>query len=123
MDNLIQELNQLRINRDEASRKYQRTLDESSRRECNLLAKIQQQQQQQRDTQFHKNIRNNRLNRIRRGDTVRITNDYKPEESGIVGKVTHVTRRMVELQCAETGKPCTRAWWNVGQVVQGTCTK
>ena len=119
MDNLIQELNQLRINRDEASRKYQRTLDESSRRECNLLAKIQQQQ---RDTQFHKNIRNNRLNPIRRGDTVRITNDYKPEENGIVGKVTHVTRRMVELQCAETGKICTRAWWNVEQVVQA-CSK
>ena len=118
MDNLIQEIKQLRINRDEASRKYQRTLDESSRRECNLLAKIQQQQQQQRDTQFHKNIRNNRLNHIRRGDTVRITNDYKPEEFGIIGKVTHVTRRMVELQCAETGKICTRAWWNVEQVVQ-----
>ena len=47
MDKLVQEFNQLRIDRDAASREYQRTLDESSHREETILANIQQQRQQQ----------------------------------------------------------------------------
>jgi len=42
MDDLVQELNQLRIDRDAASRYYQLTLVESSRREEIILASIQQ---------------------------------------------------------------------------------
>ena len=37
MDDLVRELNQLRVNRDEAAREYHRTMQESSTRERTLL--------------------------------------------------------------------------------------
>ena len=43
MDELVQELNQLRININEAAMSYQRALDESSNRERVLLVNIQGQ--------------------------------------------------------------------------------
>ena len=116
MDELIQELNRLRITRDEASRAYRRTIDETSRRERTLLAAIQQRQrahQTDRDTS-----NNNRRNPICVGDIVQITNDYKHDERGVTGRVSHVTRRMVELHCLRTRKFYKRAWWNVAKTEQ-----
>ena len=121
MDELVEELNRLRINRDEAARAYQRTVDESSRQERTILASIRQRERQ--ETQFQFNIRNNRRNPIRVGDPVRITNDYRLDEQGIVGKVTHVTNRMVELRCAKSNKRCSRAWWNVERLEEATETQ
>ena len=117
MDELVDELNRLRIDRDAAARAYQRTVDESVRREREILDTIVQNHQitgrERREAQFNNNIRNNRRNPIREGDIVRITNHCKEEEHGIVGEVTHITRRMVELRCADTQKYYSRAWWNV----------
>ena len=111
MDKLIQELNQLRIARDEVSREYQRTLSESSIRERTLLASIEQRRQT--DARTANNARGNRRNPFRVGDIVRIANDYSIDEQGVVGRVTHVTTRMVELQTIDARKLCKRAWWNV----------
>ena len=83
MDDLVRELNELRITSDEAARAYQRTLKESSRRERAILVDIQCRQQQ--NDQFTNNIRNNRINLIVAGDIVRITNEYNTDEFGIVG--------------------------------------
>ena len=118
MDDLVEELNRLRIDRDAAARAHQRTVDGSNRREREILATIIQRERQ--NTQFNANIRNNRRNPIRVGDTVRITNNYKLDEQGIVGKVTHTTRRMVDLRCVDTQKHCSRAWWNVERVEETT---
>ena len=85
MDDLIRQLNELQIERDDAAREYQRTVAESSRRERTLLANIQrqrQQQQQRRDNPLQNNIRNNRRNPIVTGDIVRITNDCSPRLIG-----------------------------------------
>ena len=127
MDELIEQLNELRINRDNAARDYQRSVDELSRRESTILAEIRQRQQhndhqqrQRQDGQFRGNIRNNRHNPITQGNLVRITNDYKLEEKGVVGRVTHVTNRMVQLRAVESRKLHTRAWWNVEQVEEAT---
>ena len=107
MDDLVRELNELRITSDEAARAYQRTLKESSRRERAILVDIQCRQQQ--NDQFTNNIRNNRRNLIVAGDIVRITNEYNPDEFGIVWRVSYVTRLMVKLRCSKTQKRCKRA--------------
>ena len=98
-----------------------RTVDEASRRERAILVNIQHRQQQ--DDQFTNNIRNNRQNPIVAGDIVRITNEYNPDEFGIVGCVSQVTRRVVELHCVKTQKLCKRAWWNVERVRDSTETQ
>ena len=116
MDELIQELNRLRIARNEASRDYWHTINETSRRERTLLAAIQQRQRADQQ------IRNNtRRNPIRVGDIVRITNDYQHGE-GITGRVSYVTRKMVELHCLRTRKFYKRAWWNMENPTNGQRT-
>ena len=100
MDDLVRQLNQLRVDRNDAATEYHRSVEDSSRREIAILEEIRQQNNDRRrqNAQFHNNVRDNRRNPITQGDTVRITNDYKPEETGIVGTVIHVTNRMVQLR-------------------------
>lgn len=121
MDDLVQELIDLHITKNEAARAYQREVDDISRRERVILVDIQRRQHQ--DDKFTNNIRNNRQNPIVTGDIVRITNEYNPDEFGIVGCVTQVTRHMVELHCVKTQKLSKRAWWNVERVRDSTDTK
>ena len=125
MDDLVRQLNELRIHRDNAARDYHRSVEDSSRRGSVILEEIRQRQQhdndqRRQDDQFRNDIRNNRRNPITEGDIVRITNKYKPEETGIDGRVTHVTSRMVQLRAVESRKIHTRAWWNVERVEGGT---
>ena len=121
MDVLVQELIDLHITKDEMVRAYQREVDDIDRRERAILVDIQHRQQQ--DDQFTNNIRNNRQNLIVAGDIVRITNEYNPDEFGIVGCVSQVTRRMVELHCVKTQKLCKCAWWSVERIRDSTDTK
>ena len=113
MDDLAQELNELRINWDETAREYHRTVQVFSTRERLLLVEINYQRQ--REDQFQNNIRDSQANPIK-GDIVRITNNYKAEDTNRVYRVTNVTRRMVKLRCTKTNKYCKRAWWNVKRV-------
>ena len=121
MDDLIQELIDLHITRNEAARAYQREVDETSRRERTILVDIQRRQE--RNDQFNDNIRNNRQNPIVAGDIVRITNEYNPDEIGIVGCVSKVSKRMVELHCVKTQKLCKCAWWNMERARDSTDSK
>ena len=107
MDDLVRELNQLRVDRDEAAREYHRSMQESSSRERTLLVGIQRESR--REEQFNNNIRENRANPIVKGDIVRITNNYHAADTDRVCRVTNVTRRMVDLRCLKTNKHCKRA--------------
>ena len=118
MDELVCELSKLRLERQEAVRRYQESIERSNTKEKTLLASIQREQrllrqqestERQRDAQFHTNIRNNRQNPIVKGDIVRITNYYVHEEHGITGEVTRVTNRMVELRNQTTNICYSRA--------------
>ena len=114
MDKLVQQLNDLRINRDEAAREYHRSVQDSSIRERDLLVAINREQR--REKQFRSNIRTNRSNPIVKGDIVKITNDYDATDTDRICRVTYVTKRMVEMRCTKTNKYCKRAWWNVERV-------
>ena len=121
MDDLIQELNELRLTRHEATNAYHRVMEDSNRQERSLLADIQRRQRGQRQNSHSNNtIRNNRRNPIKKDDIVKITNNYRREEYGVVGKVTDVTRRMVYLKNEESGTTYSRAWWNVSHITEGT---
>ena len=112
MDELVRELENLRVERDEATRSYQRTVERTNERERHLLQQIQRETRRESQTperQFRNNIRNNRQNPIKRGDVVKITNYHRQQEHGVVGEVIQVTNKMVELRNAETWKEYTRA--------------
>ena len=102
MDDLVQELIDPHITKNEAVRAYQRTVNKASSRERTILVDIQRRQQQ--DDQFTNNIRNNRQNPIVASVIVQITNEYNPDDFGIVGYISQVTRRMVGLHCVKIQK-------------------
>ena len=124
MDELVQRLNQLRLERQEENQRHQRALETSNARERELLAAIQRESRQtaaRKDTrtsdeQFEKNVRNNRRNHIKVGDKVRITNRYVPTDYGAIGTVIHVSKTMVDIRNETTGKRNTRAWWNLERI-------
>ena len=114
MDDLVRELNNLRIARDEAAREYHRTVQESSTREQILLTQINSEQRHEQ--QFQRNILENWTNPIVEGDIVRITNNYNTADTNRVCCITNTSRRMVELRCVKTNKYCKRVWWNLERV-------
>ena len=114
MDELVRELNDLRIERDEAAREYHRTVQESSTRERALLAQINLEGRHEEP--FQRNFRENWINPIVEGDIVRITNNYNTADTNCVCRVISTGRRMVELRCVKTNKYCKRAWWNLERV-------
>ena len=137
MDDLIQQLNQLRIERANAALEHQRSQQSSNSRERTILSRIvaeREREHREREQGHHhtngereqghhctngnqtrKNLRNNRENPIKMGELVRITNDYNGGY-GVSGVVTHIGGRMVDICCAKTRKRYTRAWWNLERV-------
>ena len=114
MDKLVQQLNKLRLEREEAARVYQRSVEASNQREQEIINQIQSRRQTRtEDAQFDRNLRNNKANPLRVGDFVRITNRYVHDEYGTTGDVISASRRMVEIKNRETGRRFTRAWWNL----------
>ena len=118
MDELIQELNSLRIDREETTREYQDAIQANGRREREVLASIRQHRE--RTAQVQPNNRGRQRNPFKVGDVVRITNEYKLDELGTVGRITHVTNRMVSLRHPGARKVYSRAWWNVELVENST---
>ena len=120
MDDLVRQLDALRIEREDAAKAYQRTVERTNRQERAIFERIQRQtridSQQTSDGQFRSNIKKNRRNPIKEGDTVRITNHYHTDEYGEIGVVTHVSTRMVEFKNYQKRKTYKRAWWNVEKV-------
>ena len=57
MDDLVEQLNKLRIARQEATRDYQLAIDENIRQERSVLA--DNRRHQQRQTTFQANLQNN----------------------------------------------------------------
>ena len=119
MDELIQQLNELRIERENTSREYQSALSVSDRREREILASIRSanEQQQRAADQTNNNLRNNRCNHLRVGETVRITNNHKGKY-GSVGKITRISGRMVDIKDSNNNNH-TRAWWNLERFIAG----
>ena len=91
VDKLTQELAQLQIERDDATRLYNQTIKSTNRREWELLDQIVEERAASATTN---NVHSNRRNSIRVGERVRITNTLR-NEYGIVGRVTHASHRMV----------------------------
>ena len=67
------------------------------------------------ENQTSNDPRNNRRNHLRIGETARITNKG---EYGTVGKVTRVSGRMVDIKDSDNNSH-TRAWWNLERVADG----
>ena len=49
-------------------------------------------------------------------EAIRIGQSISIDEMGIEGRVTHITKRMVELRYIRSRKLCKRAWWNVEKI-------
>ena len=108
LDDLISELTRLRIRRVESTAALQRIIDDTGRREAQLIQRIQRA----RTAPARAEARQVATNTLSVGDTVRITNRLR-DERGITGVVIHVGPRMVTLRNNSNGKTYKRAWWNL----------
>ena len=117
-DDLIKQLNNIRIEREEATRNFQRTLEITNTIERNLLVRlrVRQTHQQLSNQETQNNLRNNRRNHLQVGDTVRITNTYK-DSYGTVGIITKIRGRMVDIKNNNAQEKHTRAWWNLERLI------
>ena len=128
MDDLIQQLDELCIERANNAAEHQRFQQASNQQEHDILVESpatrqreqreQQEQREQRRVQNSKtdsNHWNNRSNPLKIGEVVRITNSYK-DVYGVRGTNTQIGGRMVDIWCVETGKRHTREWWNLQRV-------
>ena len=118
-DDLIEQLDNLLIEREEATRNFQRTLEITNTIERNLLVRlrVRQTHQQLSNQETQDNLRNNRWNLLQVGDNVRITNTYK-YSYGTVGIITKIRGRMVDIKNNNTQEKHTRAWWNLERLNQ-----
>ena len=113
-DDLIEQLNNIRIEREEANRSFQQTMEITNVIERNLLIRI-------RAWQTHLQLSNddtlnNRPNHLQVGDTVRITNYYNGNY-GTVGVIIQIRGHMVDINKIDTEETHTRAWWNLERVI------
>ena len=109
IDDLLSELNRLRLDREEAARDYRERQERSNRREGELIAAIQRRRR--RNPAAESNLRNNRANRLKVGERMRITNHLR-SEYGVVGTIITVGHRMVTIE-DDDGNEYSRAWWNL----------
>ena len=108
INNIIAELDALRLEHQEAIRQLVR---DAEAREARLLQQIQRAQ-----AAAARRTQNNDLaNPFSIGDTLRITNRLRNEQ-GINGVITHSGPRMVTIRNTRSRKNYTRAWWNLDRV-------
>ena len=108
MDDLVERLNQLRLDRAEATREHNRVVEESQARERDLLHEISLRRLAAAAA------RQNHTHSFQIGHRVRITNTLR-NEYNVEGIITRVTRRMIQLR-NDQGKSYSRAHWNVERV-------
>ena len=133
VNDLVEQLEKLRVEREETNRVYHRAIRQSNEKEKDLIDRIHHQSNkdannknsgkpkaaqrrklgQTDDEQFKQNLYRNKKNHIICGDIVRITNHYRPNEYGYEGTVDYVGRTMVEFYHRPTKAIYSRAWWNL----------
>ena len=108
MDELIDQLHQLHLDRAEAARAHDRALEEYRDRERNLVREISLQRAAvAAAAQQH-------THRFQLGQRVRITNTLR-DEFNTEGTVTRVSRRMIHLR-DDRGRNYSRAHWNLERI-------
>ena len=116
-NDLIEQLNNLRIEREQATRNFQRNLEITNSIEQNLLVsrRARQTHQQLSNQETQDNLWDNRRNHLQASDTVCITNTYK-DSYGTVGIITKIRGRMVYIKNNNTQEIHTRAWWSLERI-------
>ena len=117
IDDLIRELEELRIQSERLIREIERTVRENRRREARLEQRIERARTAFNRGNRPNNHANNRVNPFAVGDTVRITN-YLRNDRGTTGIVVSSTARMVTLRTDES-RLYTRAHWNIEHINTG----
>ena len=110
VDDLLEELNRLRIERSDATDQYRRTIARTDRREEEIVTAIERQRRDDNPA-AQANLRNNRRNPLKVGEHVRITNNLRGED-GTIGIIITVGRRMVTIRDNQENEH-SRAWWNL----------
>ena len=105
-DDLIEQLNNIRIEREEANRSFQQTMEITNVIERNLLIRIRARQTHLQLS--NDDTLNNRPNHLQVGDTVRITNYYNGNY-GTVGVIIQIRGHMVHINKIDTEETHTRA--------------
>ena len=113
-DDLVEQLNSIRVEKGETTMSFQRTMEVTNIIERNLLIRIRARQTHLQLS--NDDILNNRPNHLQVGDTVRITNCYN-DNYGTVGVITQIHGRMVDIKKFDTEETHTRAWWNIERVI------
>ena len=110
VDDLLEELNRLRIERSDATDQYRRTIARTDRREEEIVTAIERQRRDDNPA-AQVNLRNNRRNPLKVGERVRITNNLRGED-GTIGIIITVGRRMVTIRDTH-GNEYSRTCWNL----------
>ena len=116
INELIEQLNSIRVEREEAVRIIGRT----NRQEAQIISDLQALQRTRRrreTTDANANHEPIRSNEFRIGQLVEITNRLR-DEFGITGVVTSVGHTRVELKNSTTERKYSRAHWNLRLVPQ-----
>ena len=108
INNLVIELEELRIASERSVQEIQRILRENRRREARLEQRIERTQTALKRGNNHNRGNNLFVNR----DMVRITNSLR-NERGITGIVVNSGARMVTLKNVKTSRLYMRAHWNI----------
>ena len=110
MEELIEQLRQLRFDRAEATRAHNRAVEDSQARERDLIHEISVERAVAAAAQQQHS------HRFQLGQRVRITNTLR-NEYNTIGTITRVSRRMIHLRDDE-GKSYSRAHWNLERIGQ-----